>query len=99
MLGLCSDCARTVLGLLGLCSDYVQTIRTARTVLGVHSDYVGEGKVLEVETIHGHRKQERGYQYYIQWWVYPIFNTSWEPEHAFSNDGKILADYKKHHHL
>ena len=30
---------------------------------------------------------------------YPISDASWEPEHAFSDDGKILADYKKHHHL
>ena len=56
-------------------------------------------EVYEVETIHGHRKQGQGYQYYVQWWGYPISDTSWEPEHAFSDDGKILADYKKHHHL
>ena len=56
-------------------------------------------EVYEVGTICGHRKQGWGYQYYIQWWGYPISNASWEPEHAFSNDGKILADYKKRHHL
>ena len=56
-------------------------------------------EVYEVETIRGHRKRGRGYQYYVQWWGYPISNASWDPEHAFSNDGKILADYKKRHHL
>ena len=40
----------------------------------------------------------RGYQYYIQWRGYPISDASWELEHAFSDDGKILADYQKHHH-
>ena len=56
-------------------------------------------EVYEVETIHGHRKQGQGYQYDIQWQGYPISNASWELEHAFSDDGKILADYKKCHHL
>ena len=56
-------------------------------------------EVYEVETICGHRKQGRGYKYYIQWWGYPISNASQELKHALSNDGKILADYKKHHHL
>ena len=56
-------------------------------------------EVYEVETIRGHRKQGQGYQYYVQWQGYPISNASWELEHAFSNDGKILADYKKCHHL
>ena len=54
-------------------------------------------EVYEVETIHSHRKQGRGYQYYVQWQGYLISDASWELEHAFSNDGKILADYKKHH--
>ena len=62
-------------------------------------ELVEEEGVYEVETIRGHRKQGRGYQYYIQWWGYPISDASWEPEHAFSDDGKILADYKKCHHL
>ena len=58
-------------------------------------------EVYEVKTIHihGHRKRGCGYQYYIQWQGYPISNASWELEHAFSDDGKILADYKKRHHL
>ena len=56
-------------------------------------------EVYEVETIHGHRKWGRGYQYYVQWQGYPISNTSWKLEHAFSDDGKILADYKKRHCL
>ena len=46
LLGLSSDCLWTVLGLLGLYSDCSDCLRTARTVLGVHSDYVGECKVL-----------------------------------------------------
>ena len=52
-------------------------------------------EVYVVETIWGHRKQRRGYQYYIQWQGYPISNVSWEPEHAFSDDSKILAEYKE----
>ena len=47
VLGLSSDCFRTVLGLFGLCSDCSDSPRTARTVLGLHSDYVGECKVLQ----------------------------------------------------
>ena len=46
-------------------------------------------EVYEVKTIRGHRKWGRGYQY----------DASWELEHEFSNDGKMLADYKKRHHL
>ena len=34
-------------------------------------------EVYEVETIHGHRKQGQGYQYYIQFWGYPISDASW----------------------
>ena len=56
-------------------------------------------EVYEFKTICGHRKWGRGYQYYVQWRGYPIFDASWELEHAFSDDGKILADYKKRHHL
>ena len=56
-------------------------------------------EVYEVETICNHRKRGQGYQYYVQWQGYPISNTSWELEHAFSDDGNILADYKKCHCL
>ena len=56
-------------------------------------------EVYEVKTICGHRKRGCGYQYYVQWWGYPISDASWEPEHAFSDDGKILAEYKERHHL
>ena len=44
----CSRTAWTVLGLLGLYSDCSDCLRTAQTVLGVHSDYMGECKVLSV---------------------------------------------------
>ena len=33
-------------------------------------------EVYEVETIRGHRKWGQGYQYYIQWWGYPISDAS-----------------------
>ena len=56
-------------------------------------------EIYEVKTIRGHRKQGQGDQYYVQWQGYPISDASWELEHVFSNDGKILADYKKCHHL
>ena len=52
-------------------------------------------EVYEVETIWGHRKRGCGYQYYVQWRGYPISDASWELEHAFSDDGKILAEYKE----
>ena len=52
-----------------------------------------------VYLIQGHRKQGHGYQYYVQWRGYRISDASWEPEHAFSNDGKILTEYKEQHHL
>ena len=47
-------------------------------------------EVYEVETILSHRKRGRGHQYFIKWQGYPISNASWEPEHAFSDDGDIL---------
>jgi hypothetical protein len=56
-------------------------------------------EVYEVETILNHRKRGRGYQYYVKWRGYPITDASWEPEHAFSNDGNTLADYKQRHNL
>ena len=56
-------------------------------------------EVYKVKTICNHRKQGQGYQYYVKWWGYPISDASWEPEHAFSDDGKILAEYKQHHRL
>ena len=51
-------------------------------------------EVYKVETICNHRKQGQGYQYYVQWWGYPNSDASWELEHAFSDDGNILAEYK-----
>jgi transposase InsO family protein len=56
-------------------------------------------EVYEVETILNHRKRGRGYQYFIKWRGYPITDASWEPEHAFSNDGDTLAQYKTRHNL
>ena len=56
-------------------------------------------EVYEVESILNHRKRGRGYQYYVKWKGYPISDASWEPEHAFSQDGDTLAQYKLRHHL
>ena len=56
-------------------------------------------EVYEVETILNHRKRGRGYQYFIKWRGYPISDASWEPEHAFSDDGNTLKQYKLRHHL
>ena len=56
-------------------------------------------EVYDVETILNHRKRGRGYQYYVKWQGYPISDASWEPEHAFSNDGDILTQYKQRHKL
>ena len=56
-------------------------------------------EVYEVETILNHRKRGRGYQYYVKWRGYPISDASWEPEHAFSDDGDTLTQYKLRHHL
>jgi hypothetical protein len=56
-------------------------------------------EVYEVETILNHRKLGRGHQYYVKWRGYPITDASWEPEHAFSNDGDTLTEYKARHHL
>ena len=33
-------------------------------------------EVYKVETIHNHRKQGQGYQYYVKWQGYPISNAS-----------------------
>jgi transposase InsO family protein len=56
-------------------------------------------EIYEVETILNHRKRGRGYQYFIKWRGYPITDASWEPEHAFSNDGDTLSKYKERHNL
>ena len=56
-------------------------------------------EVYEVETILYHRKRGRGYQYFIKWRGYPIADASWEPEHAFSDDGDTLTRYKQRHNL
>ena len=56
-------------------------------------------EVYEVETILNHRRRGRGYQYFIKWRGYPISDASWEPEHAFSDDGDTLQQYKLRHHL
>ena len=56
-------------------------------------------EVYGVETILNHRKRGRGYQYFIKWRGYPISDASWEPEHAFSDDGNTLKQYKLRHHL
>ena len=59
-----------------------------------------EGKeVYDVETILNHRKRGQGYQYFVKWRGYPITDASWEPEHAFSNDGDTLTRYKLRHNL
>jgi transposase InsO family protein len=59
----------------------------------------GKEEAYEVETILNHRKRGRGYQYFIKWRGYPISDASWEPEHAFLNDGNTLKQYKARHHL
>ena len=56
-------------------------------------------EVYEVESILKHWKWGRGYQYYIKWKGYPISDASWEPEHIFSDDGNMLVQYKRCHHL
>ena len=56
-------------------------------------------EVYEVETILNHRRRGWGYQYFIKWRGYPISDASWELQHAFSDDGDILQQYKHRHHL
>ena len=56
-------------------------------------------EVYTVERILKHRRQGRGYQYYVQWEGYPIMEASWESESAFSTDGDTLANYKEQHQL
>src|SRR6266446_3506977 len=56
-------------------------------------------EVYEIDTILKHRTRGRGHQYLIQWKGYPISDTSWEPEHCFSNDGDTLKRYKHRHGL
>ena len=56
-------------------------------------------EVYEVETILNHRKRGRGYQYFVKWQGYPIYDASWELEHVFSDDGNMLTQYKLQHSL
>jgi hypothetical protein len=56
-------------------------------------------EVYEVETILKHRKRGRGWQYFVKWRGYLIFDASWEPEHVFSDDGDMLTRYKTRHNL
>ena len=62
-------------------------------------DIIEGEEVYEVEQILKHRKQGRGYQYYVAWKGYPILEASWELEQVFSDDGDLLTNYKLHHHL
>src|SRR5271169_3980254 len=57
-------------------------------------DLIEGEEVYEIEEILNHRRRGRGFQYYIKWRGYPISDASWEPEHAFSNDGDTLNNYK-----
>ena len=66
-----------------------------RTTTGI----AGRRRSLQVETILNHRKRGRGYQYFVKWQGYPITDASWEPEHAFSDDGDTLKTYKTRHNL
>ena len=56
-------------------------------------------EVYEVDSIVRHRRRGCGYQYLVKWVGYPITETTWESETAFSNDGDILSQYKTHHQL
>ena len=56
-------------------------------------------EVYEVDSIINHRKQGRGYQYYMKWKGYPISEASWKPEQAFSDNGNMLTLYKNRHWL
>ena len=56
-------------------------------------------EVYEIETILGHQKRGRGYQYFVKWRGYLITDASWEPEGSFSNDGDTLIRYKQRHNL
>ena len=56
-------------------------------------------EVYEVENILKHRRQGRGYQYYVKWKGYPIEEALWEPEEVFSDDGDLLSLYKDRHQL
>ena len=61
---------------------------------------IEEGEeIYEVESILKHHRRGRGYQYFIKWTGYPIFEASWEPEHVFSEDGDLLKHYKERHHI
>ena len=52
-----------------------------------------ENKV-HVEAILKHRKQGRGYQYYVLWKGYLITEASWEPATCFENGAEdILQEY------
>ena len=62
-------------------------------------DIIEGEEVYEVEWILKHRKQGRGYQYYMAWKGYPILEASWELEQVFSDNGDLLTNYKLHHHL
>ena len=62
-------------------------------------DIIEGEEVYKVEQILKHRKQGRGYQYYVAWKGYPISKALWEPEQVFSDDGDLLTSYKLNHHL
>ena len=62
-------------------------------------DLLEQEEVYEVESILRHRRRGRGYQYILKWKGYPITDTTWESESAFSDDGDMLTAYKNQHQL
>ena len=63
-------------------------------------DIENEEERWEIETILKHRKQGRGYQYYVLWKGYPITEALWELATCFENGAEdIFQDYQHRYNL
>jgi hypothetical protein len=78
-----------------LLKPYVETEVHGENFSRPIPDILDGEEVYNVEKILKHRRRGQSYQYLIKWEGYPISESSWEPEEAFSNDGNLLAIYNQ----
>ena len=62
-------------------------------------DIINKEEQYEVEAILQHRRQGKGWKYFVKWKDYPSSKNSWEPVSHLTNAKDTLEAYKKRHKL